>query len=302
MTEKLTYEQFWDAVRSGRKNFSGCDLTDIPSLTSTCPEDFYYSQYMNPTGMKATWSGFDFIGATFREAEGWCNGLDASFARGNGLKGFEVRGINLSKAIIPSFKAGYSDFRGVNMSQSVMTWSWFCYSDLSAVNFQGANLFQTDMVLAKAVGTDFRGAVLWRGTLPYLASGADFRGAIMPESCINLDYVGSRFDNADLRCASLGNSNLAGASFKGADLSGANLSWANLCGADFTDAIFDTGTNFDSAYVNDKTKWPAFRFQKWWVVWKMANFRQWTRKDQAEFEQKKAEQEAEFEKNLGRAS
>lgn len=282
MTTKLSNKEFWLAVRDGRKDFSNCDLSEVISLTATWDNDLHIGQNL----WKMSWTGFNFSGASFRTGEGWCRGLDVMSAN---LKGANFRGIQAG-----SFKAGYANFEGCNFQEADLNWGWFCLANLSQTNLQCANLFQADLVGAKLINAKLNSAMLARATIDASCNltGADLSNVTLIQSAFSpLRTKGLNLSNADMRGCYLSSGYFAGVSFRGADLRGANFRNANVCGADFTGATFDTATIFDGAYANDKTVWPAFRFQAWQALKPLWQLRTWTTQDeQYRLEQIKADE------------
>jgi uncharacterized protein YjbI with pentapeptide repeats len=115
-------------------------------------------------------------------------------------------------------KAERADLRGLDLSKAMLAGAALARADLEGANLEGANLQRA--VLKSAI---LRGADL---------TGADFGGAVLE----NADLEGAKLDRANLAGANLTRVNLEKASLTGANLAGACLSHAQLTAANLTAA------------------------------------------------------------------
>ena len=91
-------------------------------------------------------------------------------------------------------------------------------------------------------GVDYTDRVLVLSAIHYDLSGANFTRATM--------LPGSIFNHAKLIGAELTDANFSNINFSNADLSN-----ALLLGADFSDAMFNVGTNVTGAFYSPSTIW-----------------------------------------------
>ncbi|MGE0338647.1 MAG: pentapeptide repeat-containing protein [Xanthobacteraceae bacterium] len=122
-----------------------------------------------------------------------------------------------------------SDFRKANLSGADLR-----DRDFSDALFDNADLSKTDFRGSSIVGASLTGATF---------NGANLAGVRFPQSLVAVSFEG-----ANLVGASFANCNLGRANFAGADIRGTQFTYVSFIdNNDFTDAVFDTATDFEKA-------------------------------------------------------
>lgn len=126
------------------------------------------------------------------------------------LEGADLRGLDLSAAIIQTSNLKNADLQNANLRGVDLS-----LSNLSGANLRNADLRDAVFAMTKLIGADLR--------------GVDLRGASL---VMDVNLSGAKLQGAQLQGA-----RLSGAKLSEADLTGADLTGANLTNTDFTDAV-----------------------------------------------------------------
>ncbi|WP_197279320.1 pentapeptide repeat-containing protein [Devosia sp. A16] len=180
--------------------------------------------------------------------------LGGADLRRRDLSGANLAGADLTRAVLHRANLRNADFSGANLTE--------------------ANLNAADLTLAKFVGSQMRGALLYavRGTRPDF-SRADLSGARLGDielrqakfaaaTLVKVDLGGARLNDADFGAATLTGSyffeanliraKLGKVSAQDSNFTGAVLRGADLAGGDFHDTDFQ-GATLEGADLTDAT-------------------------------------------------
>ena len=152
------------------------------------------------------------------------------------LSNKDLRGANLSGALLYKTNLNKTDLRGANLSNAVLL-----EADLSE-----ANLSEADLRGAILSNADLREASLFDANL----FDADLRGAILRGANLsNANMLGANLSGADLQDANLSEADLRGANLTNASLRAANLARLRLAYADLTNALYAPAAEPPDPYV-----------------------------------------------------
>lgn len=240
----------WEIVNEGA---AGRDLRGVDLSWAILPGANLREAKLNGGRLcYADLRGADLAGADLRDADLRGANLERADLRGTNLAGANLKVTNLQKTLVDDQTvmddidgwlvweivnegAPGRDLRGIDLSLAVLPGS-----NLSKANLSGASLRQ-----AKLGGGDLRGADLTYADL----RDSDLCGARLANANLRgADLSGADLDYADLRGADLGGARLRYAGLQGADLSEANLRAADAI-------WFGTEIILEGARYDDETKW-----------------------------------------------
>jgi len=212
------------------------------------------------TGLWKDASGKDLARVALNDA----NLEDANFSNAN-LDGARLQNANLKGAIFAEARlngvslAG-ANLRGARMNRASVVFSDLTRADLSLVDLSDADLTRANLTGARLNGANLQGTKIGK---PDTAEATRFdREAFLLWQALNepavgrnmsrTNFLGFRFNNADLRRANFTDSNLSFATFENAKLNGANFTGAKLNSANFNGADLSGAFLGNASWDRDK--------------------------------------------------
>jgi len=170
------------------------------------------------------------------------------------LQNANLKGAIFVEARLNGVTLSGANLRGARLNRASIVFSNLTRADLSLVDLSEADLTRANLTGAKLNGANLQGTKIGKPRTPE-ATKLD-REALLLWQALNepavgrnmsrTNFLGFRFDNADLRRANFTDSNLSFATFENAKLNGANFTGAILNSANFSGADL-SGTFLGSA-------------------------------------------------------
>jgi len=189
---------------------------------------------------------------------------NANFSHAN-LDGARLQNANLKGAIfvearLNGVSLSGANLRGARLNRASIVFSNLTRADLSLVDLSEADLTRANLTGAKLNGANLQGTKIGK---PGTAEATKFdREALLLWQALNepavgrnmsrSNFLGFRFNQADLRRANFTNSNLSFATFENAKLNGANFTGAILNSTNFSGADLSGTFLGDASWDRDK--------------------------------------------------
>ncbi len=169
------------------------------------------------------------------------------------LRNANLKGANLSQARLNGVTLAGANLRGARLHRARVVFANLTKADLSLADLSEADLTRANLTGAKLNGANLQGTKIGK---PSTAAATRLdREALLLWQALNepavgrnmsrTNFLGFRFDNADLRRANFSDSNLSFATFENAKLNGANFAGAKLDGTNFG------GADLSGAFFGD---------------------------------------------------
>ncbi len=205
------------------------------------------------TGLWKSASGKDLRHMVLNNANLENANLSGSNLDGARLQRANLKGANLSQARLNGVTLAGANLRGARLHGASVVFSNLTKADLSLADLSEADLTRANLTGARLNGANLQGTKIGK---PNTAEATKLdREALLLWQALNepavgrnmsrTNFLGFRFNNADLRRANFSDSNLSFATFENAKLNGANFAGAKLDGANFG------GADLSGAFFGD---------------------------------------------------
>ena len=212
------------------------------------------------TGLWKDASGRDLSGIVLNNANLENANFSHSNLKGARLQNANLKGANLSQAQLDGVSLAGANLRGARLHRASVEFSDLTKADLSLVDLSEADLTRANLTGAKLNGANLQGTKIGK---PRTAKATKLdREALLLWQALNepavgrnmsrANFLGFRFNNADLRRANFSDSNLSFATFENAKLNGANFAGAKLDSTNFKGADLSGAFLGDALWDRDK--------------------------------------------------